>query len=82
VSEDRTYIRTTGAWHAFVTWTRVPGRARTLCGRTLAASLDAPPDADYPFHAGYEQNDRVPSGGHLCGNCGRLIAAHTDIEGE
>ena len=75
MSEDRTYIRTTGAWHAFVTWTRVPGRARVLCGRTLVSdrwsSLVGPV---------FEENDRVPSDGHLCGNCGRLIAAHTDIE--
>lgn len=65
---DRQYVRLPGhAWHAWVTWTRVPGTALTLCGRSLH-------DDDL------EESDRVPSSGHLCGNCGRLIAAHTDYE--
>ena len=75
MTEDRTYIRTTGAWHAFVTWTRVPTMVRVLCGRTLSGRTIEDINAVL-------MNDRVPSDGHLCGNCGRLIAAHTDIEGE
>lgn len=67
---DRTYIRVgpDSTWHAFVTWTRVPGHARVSCGRTLNAGT------------GHESADRVPSSGHLCGNCSRVIAASTDVE--
>lgn len=68
MTEDRTYVRTTGAWHAFVSWTRVPGTIRVLCGRDLHEV------------AGEQRADRIPSSGHFCGNCSRLVAAHTDIE--
>ena len=65
---DRTYVRLPDhAWHGFTTWTRVPGTVVTLCGRRLHSD-------------DIEESDRVPSSGHLCGNCSRRIAALTDIE--
>lgn len=33
------------SWHIIQTWTRVPNRALTICGRTIndASSIDVPP---------------------------------------
>lgn len=66
---DRTYWHVPGAksWHALE-----PGEdgmwLYTACGRS---ALHKPPT---------EVADRLPPTGHLCQNCGRIIAARTDIE--
>lgn len=68
---DRQYVRSSsGMWHGFVTWTRVPGATRTVCGRTLRNRETA------------DIADRIPSAGQFCENCGRSIAARTDVEAE
>lgn len=64
---DRTYWRQPGgAWHALDT-TKRSSYPRSVCGRWAQRTKP-------------EESDRVPSDGHLCGNCGRVIAARTDIE--
>jgi hypothetical protein len=47
------------SWHLLATWTRVPGRALTLCGRTVQ---DPPTSAELP---GNEKS---------CETCLRLFA--------
>lgn len=39
------WIRTqSGSWHRVKTWTRVPGRAITLCGKTVNGDVQADRD--------------------------------------
>lgn len=75
---DRTYWYVPGArsWHADRGDLSLRYFHAGLCGRTdnvtegMAAS-----DVRQT-----ELSDRVPSNGHLCGSCARVIAAATDIE--
>lgn len=65
---DRTYVRSRlpgRRAHAFVTWTRVPGRAIGACG----VRVQDP-----------EEADRLPPDWRLCGRCGRILAARSDVE--
>jgi hypothetical protein len=74
VSADRTYWHIVGtrSWHAHDPQrTSNAGVLTAICG--------------YTDRLGERQRehiaaDRVPSRGHLCQNCGRSIAARTDIE--
>lgn len=66
---DRQYIESgTGMVHVYVTWTRLPGAVRTLCGRTLLNRDDG------------HLWDRIPSDRPFCENCGRRLASQTDAD--
>jgi hypothetical protein len=58
-------------------------------GQSAWHALDDRSDPDDESYMGYcgrtatdpvEIVDRIPSEGHLCGSCGRVIAARADIE--
>ena len=48
------------SWHVVRTWTRVPGRALTLCGRSVTGVEHALPD--------------FPAGAKTCESCLRSLA--------
>jgi hypothetical protein len=50
------------SWHVIRTWTRVPGRAITLCGRTATG----------------ESRDIFPSEERTCETCLRIAARRDD----
>ena len=65
---DRTYWRHWGANHAWHALRLTRSLAPvSICGRKA--------------HSAHEIVDRIPPEGHLCGNCARIIAAQTDVEG-
>lgn len=82
---DRTYWHLPGArsWHSLndvvlkpgITLSRPDGMGArfftAICGRNAT-------DARTRI---VERADRIPSDAHLCGNCARVIAARTDVEG-
>lgn len=64
--EDETFVREkdidNDSWHLLATWTRVPGRALSICGRTLN-------DA--------ESRGGLPPG-KTCETCFRIKATESD----
>lgn len=76
MSADRTYFHVTTRphaprrmWHA-AAYGDVQAYAMAFCNFTPGRSKTV------------ESADRIPPSAHLCGNCARIIAARTDIEGD
>ena len=55
------------SWHVIKTWTRVPGRALTLCGRQVDTLVETPHGGE-----GHATAPGLPLGDKSCESCLRL----------